>query len=144
MLPGCLVAGAGLGLTNTPVTNTTTAAVPSTRAGMASGIDTSARMISLAINIALMGFILVAPSADLVVAPDSRHSDRLAERPISGAPPPTPAVPVDTASAKSLGDKIDEHPDSRWHVGAANEHRVDLLDVTRIEGLQHRHKATGG
>ncbi|MFM0226324.1 MFS transporter [Paraburkholderia dipogonis] len=59
MLPGCVVAGAGLGLTNTPVTNTTTAAVPAERAGMASGIDMSARMITLAINIALMGAILV-------------------------------------------------------------------------------------
>jgi hypothetical protein len=58
MLPGCLIAGIGLGLTNTPVTNTT-GSVPSERAGMASGIDISARMISLAINIALMGFILV-------------------------------------------------------------------------------------
>ncbi|ASL47085.1 Multidrug resistance protein Stp [Burkholderia sp. AD24] len=60
MLPGCVLAGAGLGLTNTPVTNTTTAAVPPERAGMASGIDMSARMITLAINIALMGAILVS------------------------------------------------------------------------------------
>jgi hypothetical protein len=41
------------------VTNTTTASVPSTRAGMASGIDMSARLISLAVNIAMMGFVLV-------------------------------------------------------------------------------------
>ncbi|MDQ0016208.1 EmrB/QacA subfamily drug resistance transporter [Variovorax boronicumulans] len=59
MLPGCLLAGIGLGLTNTPVTNTTTGAVPSNRAGMASGIDMSARLITLAVNIALMGFILL-------------------------------------------------------------------------------------
>ncbi|WP_454904173.1 MFS transporter [Variovorax gossypii] len=59
MLPGCLLAGVGLGLTNTPVTNTATGSVPSTRAGMASGMDMSARLITLAINIALMGFILL-------------------------------------------------------------------------------------
>ncbi|SEJ16801.1 MULTISPECIES: MFS transporter [unclassified Variovorax] len=59
MLPGCLLAGIGLGLTNTPVTNTTTGAVPSARAGMASGMDISARLITLAVNIALMGFILL-------------------------------------------------------------------------------------
>lgn len=59
MLPGCILAGVGLGLTNTPVTNTTTGAVPPSRSGMASGIDMSARMISLAINIPIMGFILV-------------------------------------------------------------------------------------
>jgi len=60
MLPGCLIAGTGLGLTNTPVTNTTTGAVSSDRAGMASGIDMSARMVSLAVNIAAMGFILAS------------------------------------------------------------------------------------
>jgi EmrB/QacA subfamily drug resistance transporter len=59
MLPGCLLAGIGLGFTNTPVTNTTTGSVARERAGMASGIDMSARMISLAINIALMGLVLV-------------------------------------------------------------------------------------
>ena len=59
LLPGCLLAGIGLGLTNTPVTNTTTGSVTSNRAGMASGIDMSARLITLAINIALMGFILL-------------------------------------------------------------------------------------
>jgi len=59
MLPGELIAGIGLGLTNTPVTNTTTGAVAEARAGMASGIDMSARLITLAVNIALMGVILV-------------------------------------------------------------------------------------
>jgi EmrB/QacA subfamily drug resistance transporter len=59
MLPGCLLAGIGLGFTNTPVTNTTTGSVARERAGMASGIDMSARMISLAINIAVMGLVLV-------------------------------------------------------------------------------------
>ncbi|RUU01186.1 MFS transporter, partial [Mesorhizobium sp. M7A.T.Ca.TU.009.02.1.1] len=60
MLPGCLIAGIGLGITNTPVTNTTTGSVSSDRAGMASGIDMSARMVSLALNIAVMGFILAS------------------------------------------------------------------------------------
>ena len=60
MLPGCLAAGIGLGIANTPVTNTTTGSVSSDRAGMASGIDMSARMVSLAVNIAIMGFILAS------------------------------------------------------------------------------------
>jgi len=33
LLPGSLIAGIGLGLTNTPVTNTTTGSVPGNRAG---------------------------------------------------------------------------------------------------------------
>ncbi|MDQ0393543.1 MFS transporter [Labrys monachus] len=76
LLPGCILAGIGLGLTNTPVTNTATAAVPPERAGMASGMDMSARMISLAVNIALMGFILLTGvSAYLVRALPDVPSD---------------------------------------------------------------------
>ena len=59
MLPSLLLAGIGIGITNTPVTNTTTASVPPSRSGMASGIDMSARLITLAVNIAIMGIILV-------------------------------------------------------------------------------------
>lgn len=79
MLPGCLLAGIGLGMTNTPVTNTTTGSVPSTRAGMASGIDMSARLITLAINIALMGFILVEGVLSYLKSslPESLDSSRL-------------------------------------------------------------------
>ena len=43
----------------TVVTNTITGSVPGARAGMASGMDMSARLITLAINIALMGFVLL-------------------------------------------------------------------------------------
>jgi EmrB/QacA subfamily drug resistance transporter len=64
MLPGSMIAGIGLGLTNTPTTNTTTGSVPSNRVGMASGMDISARLISLAINIAVMGFVLTAGIVD--------------------------------------------------------------------------------
>jgi len=60
ILPGAVLSGVGLGLTNTLVSNTTTGAVPASRTGMASGIDMSARLITLAINIALMGLILIA------------------------------------------------------------------------------------
>jgi EmrB/QacA subfamily drug resistance transporter len=89
MLPGCIIAGAGLGLTNTPVTNTTTGAVPAERAGMASGIDMSARMITLAINIALMGAILVGGilvnlRARLPATFDTAPLGRLAEKIAAG------------------------------------------------------------
>lgn len=58
LMPGCILAGIGLGFTNTPVTNTATGSLPPERAGMASGMEFSARMISLSLNIALMGLIL--------------------------------------------------------------------------------------
>lgn len=59
LLAGCVLAGSGLGMINTPVTNTATAAVAGNRAGMASGIDVSSRLITLAINISMMGFLLL-------------------------------------------------------------------------------------
>jgi Major Facilitator Superfamily len=96
MLPGCLLAGVGLAVTNTPVTNTTTGSVSSTRAGMASGIDMSARLISLAINIALMGSILVGGiAAHLPSVADTRL---LAERVAAGA---IDASTVDAAVARA-------------------------------------------
>jgi len=89
MLPGSLLAGAGLGLTNTPVTNTTTGSVPSSRAGMASGIDMSARLITLAINIAVMGFIFLRGilsnlTDSLPGLLDASHLRLLSERAASG------------------------------------------------------------
>ncbi|MEX3955013.1 MFS transporter [Trinickia sp. EG282A] len=89
MLPGSLIAGVGLGLTNTPTTNTTTGSVPSNRAGMASGMDISARLITLAINIAVMGLVLVAGIADYLrgVLPgsfDAAQLQTLAERIAAG------------------------------------------------------------
>lgn len=89
MMPGCILAGMGLGLTNTPVTNTTTGAVSPARSGMASGIDMSARMISLAINIPIMGFILVegvgaSLRANLPIGANVSHVQSLAEKIAAG------------------------------------------------------------
>jgi EmrB/QacA subfamily drug resistance transporter len=100
MLPGSLLAGIGLGFTNTPVTNTTTGSVSNERAGMASGIDMSARMISLAINIALMGFVLVEGVGLSLRAALTDHAGAvqlrlLAERIASG----TALLPDDGVSA---------------------------------------------
>lgn len=87
LLPGALIAGAALGLTNTPVTNTTTGSVPGDRAGMASGIDISARLITLAVNIAVMGSLLVAGiNASLRrTLPEVGDAAALAERIAGGA-----------------------------------------------------------
>ncbi|MTJ81332.1 MAG: MFS transporter [Telmatospirillum sp.] len=87
-LAGAVLAGIGLGATNTPVTNTTTGSVSSDRAGMASGIDMSARMISLAVNIALMGFVLLEGVQKRLGAasgaPDATQLRHIAERIAAG------------------------------------------------------------
>jgi EmrB/QacA subfamily drug resistance transporter len=96
MLPGCLVSGIGLGITNTPVTNTTTGSVSSDRAGMASGIDMSARMVSLAVNIAVMGFILasgvLAHLRSVLPSLDAAQLRLLAERVAAGNPVSVPGL----------------------------------------------------
>ncbi|WP_431824436.1 MFS transporter [Burkholderia sp. F1] len=107
VLPGCLLAGAGLGITNTPVTNTTTGSVSSARAGMASGIDMSARMISLAINIALMGFLLVQGVLQFLQMALAKPSDEaslraLANRIASGSLPSASAGAWASMSAETL------------------------------------------
>jgi EmrB/QacA subfamily drug resistance transporter len=91
LLPGCLLAGAGVGVANTPVTNTVTGSVPPDRAGMASGFDMTARLVTLAANIALMGLILVGSvQASLMKSiPDFYHGGELqmlAEGLVAGNP----------------------------------------------------------
>ncbi len=111
MMPGALLSGIGLGFTNTPVSNTTTGAVSSDRAGMASGIDMSARMISLAINIAVMGFILFNGVFSHLksVLPSSTAADdlRLAAERISAGNiaslPDIPAATVHDALVQGFG-----------------------------------------
>ncbi len=111
MLPGCLLAGIGLGMTNTPVTNTATGSVSSARAGMASGIDMSARLITLAINIALMGIILLKgilshlegalPAASNVVALRA-----FAEEVASGGSASRGAIPPELSVLDPSGDAV--------------------------------------
>jgi EmrB/QacA subfamily drug resistance transporter len=90
ILPGALLSGAGLGLTNTPVTNTTTQSLPVEKAGMASGLDMSARLITLAINIAVMGIVIIAGinahlAAALPGAAQSAELYQLSKKIASGA-----------------------------------------------------------
>lgn len=106
VLAGALLAGIGLGLTTTPVTNTTTGSAPANRAGMASGIDTSARLIALAINIAVMGLVLMQGVLSslrhaLPEGVDAARVRSLAERIASGSLVPSGTGP----SAEGLSDQ---------------------------------------
>ncbi|NVZ88960.1 MFS transporter [Pseudomonas yamanorum] len=81
ILIACGIAGSGLAFTNSPTTNTTTGSVSSDRAGMASGIDFSARLITLALNIALMGLVLILGIAHYLagVLPDTAQLATLSQ-----------------------------------------------------------------
>ena len=57
LLPGFLVAGAGIGMTNPALASTAVGVVPPQRAGMASGINNTFRQVGIATGIAVLGSI---------------------------------------------------------------------------------------
>jgi len=58
LLPGLLLTGAGLGLANPAVTYAALGVVPTTRSGMASGINNTFRQVGLAVGVAALGSLL--------------------------------------------------------------------------------------
>jgi EmrB/QacA subfamily drug resistance transporter len=75
LLPGFLVAGVGIGLTNPAIASTAIGVVAPSRAGMASGINNTFRQVGIATGVAALGAIF-----------QSRIDSRLAEL-LPGAPP---------------------------------------------------------
>jgi EmrB/QacA subfamily drug resistance transporter len=57
LLPGFLVAGVGIGMTNPAIASTALAVVPPARAGMASGINSTFRQIGIATGVAALGAV---------------------------------------------------------------------------------------
>jgi EmrB/QacA subfamily drug resistance transporter len=60
LLPGLIVAGVGAGLVNVPLASTAVSVVEPSRAGMASGINTTFRQVGIATGIAALGAVFVA------------------------------------------------------------------------------------
>jgi EmrB/QacA subfamily drug resistance transporter len=60
LVPGLLLVGVGIGLSNPAVTYAALGVVPATRSGMASGTSNTFRQVGLAIGIALLGALLPA------------------------------------------------------------------------------------
>jgi EmrB/QacA subfamily drug resistance transporter len=57
LIPGFLLAGAGVGLVNPPLASTAIGVVPSERSGMASGINSTFRQVGIATGIAGLGAV---------------------------------------------------------------------------------------
>jgi len=105
ILIACGIAGSGLALTNSPTTNTTTGSVSPDRAGMASGIDFSARLITLALNIALMGLVLILGIAHYLagVLPDTAQLATLSQDIAAGKLDVLPQGPMIAQAALRSG-----------------------------------------
>jgi EmrB/QacA subfamily drug resistance transporter len=84
LLPGFLLAGAGIGLANPAIASTALGVVPPARAGMASGINSTFRQVGIATGVAALGAIF-----------QSRISSELAAN--------LPQVPSSFADAVSSG-----------------------------------------
>ena len=89
LLPGMILAGAGLGLTSAPLAQSAVGVVPPWRSGMASGINSTFRQVGLAVGLATLGAIFqhtVNVQVKLAVAGTSvaSSSGKLANEIVSG------------------------------------------------------------
>jgi EmrB/QacA subfamily drug resistance transporter len=100
LLPGFLVAGIGIGLTNPSLANAAIGVVTPARSGMASGINSTFRQVGIATGIAGLGAIFQSQVAHrltdaLAGTPSAGHADALAHAvSAGGAPQAIAAVPA--------------------------------------------------
>jgi hypothetical protein len=66
LLPGFIVAGAGIGMINPPLASTAVGVVSVDRSGMASGVNSTFRQVGIATGIAALGSIFSQQVADAV------------------------------------------------------------------------------
>ena len=68
LLPGLIVVGIGAGLVNVPLASTAVGVVHPSRAGMASGINSTFRQVGIAAGVAALGSVFAARVRDAVVS----------------------------------------------------------------------------
>jgi predicted MFS family arabinose efflux permease len=92
LLPGFLVAGAGVGLVNPALASTAIGVVPPQRSGMASGINNTFRQVGIATGIAVLGALFqseltskIAPA--LAGTPAHGHAGAISRAVAAGAAP---------------------------------------------------------
>jgi EmrB/QacA subfamily drug resistance transporter len=74
LIPGMIIAGAGVGMVNPPLASTAVGVVQPQQAGMASGINSTFRQVGIATGIALLGTLFSSQLRDYVTA----HASALA------------------------------------------------------------------
>ena len=103
MLPGFVLAGIGIGMTNPPLASTAVSVVDVRRAGMASGINSTFRQVGIAVGVAGWGAAMAA-----LVEHHVRDSvDELARQ--AGQAPPT-AIPDGEALTQGAPALVDALP----------------------------------
>ena len=100
LVPGLIVAGAGVGIVNPPLASTAVGVVAPQRAGMASGINSTFRQVGIATGIALLGSLF-----------SNKVSAEVTSR-VSGVPGLTGRGPeiVSAVRSGSIGNVINQLP----------------------------------
>ena len=104
LLPGFLISGVGVGLTNPVLANIALSTVPDEQSGVASGINDTFRQVGVATGVAALGALLLARAADHVeraLGIGHEQAQLLAEGVSSGALGPD--VPAAVAAAARQG-----------------------------------------
>ncbi len=85
LLPGFLVAGVGIGLTNPAIASTALGVVPPARAGMASGINSTFRQVGIATGVAALGAVFQSRIASELATTLPRAPSSFSDAVSSGA-----------------------------------------------------------
>ena len=116
LLPGFVLAGAGIGLVNPPLASTAIGVVEPRRSGMASGINSTFRQVGIATGIAALGAVFQARI-------ESRAGELLVQPPETGSEF-TVYAPI--GSAEELGQAISSGAGGRIVASAPPEMRETL------------------
>ena len=85
LLPGFVLGGIGIGLTNPALASTAVSVVPPERSGMASGTNTTFRQIGIATGIAALGALFQSSIATKLTGVTERHPATVWSRPLRPA-----------------------------------------------------------
>ena len=85
LLPGFLVIGVGIGMTNPAIASTALGVVPPARAGMASGINSTFRQVGIATGVAALGAVFQSRISSELATRLPRAPSRFADAVSSGA-----------------------------------------------------------
>jgi EmrB/QacA subfamily drug resistance transporter len=109
LLPGFLVAGVGIGMINPPMASAAIGVAPPQRSGMASGLNSTFRMVGLATGIAVLGIVFqdrIESKIELLLrgTPLSGASVQIAQAVATGAG--AAARPGASAQSRALVDSV--------------------------------------
>jgi EmrB/QacA subfamily drug resistance transporter len=130
LLPGFIVAGIGIGMTNPMIAETALAVAPPARAGMASGINSTFRQIGIATGVAALGAVFQSQV-------ESNLGDTVPEAARSGFASAVSSGAIDQAVAQAPPQREAAALDAAQHAFVAGFNEILLIGsaVAIVGGL---------